>query len=116
MSTFDDDSVFANLSEKMSEEFSNLGLYLNGPIQVHGTCLNEDIQKSLENGTLSEKDAVKNGLGDFFAMGEFSLNKMAWTQRILDPDGFAAQKEFAMIVPDDEEAKVAEARAILEGE
>lgn len=105
--------TFSALLEKTKDEFESIGLYMSAPPQVHGNPMSEEIGSALQSGEMNEKAAIESGLADFFLMCEFTIGKVAWTQRVLDPEGHAAKHEFKKMLPDDEDAKLAEIEAIL---
>jgi hypothetical protein len=105
--------VFDALMNSLKEDYENIGLYFRAA-DIRGTPINEEVSEALAEGKMNQKDALSGGLAEFFLVAEFEVGKVAWSQRVLDPEAFNNKKEFNRLLPaNDEEMRLVEIEGIL---
>jgi hypothetical protein len=80
---------FHELIEKLTDEFDELGLYLNAAM-VQSADPDMDFDDQIQTDSL-------------FLRIQFRVGEVAWSNRILDPQAYGEAREFALAAPSEEE-------------
>lgn len=94
---------FENLVEDLKNRTEKIGLYL---VDASAATSSDEVR---EQGSVDGMDIAKmmaNDEASFALYATFTVNKLAWSERIQNPDAFDEDKQFKMIMPTEEELLV----------
>jgi len=83
------------LMDSVIEALEGMGLYA---LNLGMGSSVQDVE-TLENQTA--KEIVESGAGQFVIMGQFRIGDVAFTDRVLDPDGYAMRTDISSITGPD---------------
>jgi hypothetical protein len=103
-------SDIAELIELIKVRSEKLGLYLRDVMVASSTEIDEELREKMDS---SLKDVLASGEVQMAVFATFSLNEVAFSDRIQNPDAFDMNKQFDEIVPSDYEIALEKIRERL---
>lgn len=83
------------LVDALKEDFEDIGMYL----QDATIASDQPVEGQEEGVTPDVRELMTEGGARFAIIADFGLNELAFSDRVLDPEGHEEKKEFNQIMP-----------------
>jgi hypothetical protein len=87
-----------SLVEVAESSFEKIGLYPLSGSSVGAIPIDGDFDSLLEN-SADPATLMREGKAKFYVTMTLSIGDVAWSERVLDPDGFAEKQSFSEVAP-----------------
>lgn len=108
----DSNEQAVKIIENIKGAYEKIGLYAQDA-SFHADNIEAIVKEDDPDYSPDIHEIIKNGESNILATVRFDIGDVAWSDRVLDPDKYDTDKQFAAIVPSEEEMALEEMKKLF---